>query len=64
MGQRDYYNSAQVFCTEMAVEYPKLRVEVIPNANHFVQQDKPEAINSLIREFLGSPAKYAIEKFT
>lgn len=61
LGQRDTYVS-HAACIVMATEYPKLEIEVIPNANHFVHQDAPEQINSLIRTFLGSPLNYAIEK--
>src|SRR5215207_5580804 len=31
---------------------PDLRVEVIPGAGHWVPYEKPERINSLIREFI------------
>lgn len=59
LGQRDRYIShASVIV--MANEYPKLKVEVIPNANHFVHQDKPEQINSLIRTFLGTVPNYVV----
>ncbi|HEX6585581.1 MAG TPA: alpha/beta hydrolase [Solirubrobacterales bacterium] len=33
---------------------PDLRVEVIPGAGHWVPYERPEVVNSLIREFLGS----------
>lgn len=39
-----------------AKEYPKIRIEVIPDASHFLQQHNPKAINSLLRDFLGSAA--------
>lgn len=51
MGQKDSYIS-HAACIIMSNEYPKLRVEVIPNSNHFVHQDAPTATNALIREFL------------
>ena len=31
---------------------PDLRVELIPGAGHWVPYEKPERINSLIREFI------------
>lgn len=61
LGQRDAYISLAA-CIVMANEYPKLTLEVIPNANHFVHQDAPEAINSLIRKFLGSVSNFVVEK--
>lgn len=36
-------------------EYPKIRVEVVPGANHFLQQHTPKAVNDLLRDFFGSP---------
>lgn len=38
-------------------EYPKIRVEVVKGANHFLQQHAPQAVNNLLRDFLGSAAK-------
>jgi pimeloyl-ACP methyl ester carboxylesterase len=32
---------------------PRLRVEHIPNASHWVQNDAPERVNELMIEFLG-----------
>lgn len=30
-----------------------LEIKYIPNANHFVQQDKPEDVNRAIEDFVG-----------
>lgn len=37
-------------------EYPKIRIEVVKGANHFLNQDAPQAVNDLLRDFLGSAA--------
>lgn len=37
-------------------EYPKIRIEVVPGANHFLQHHTPQAVNDLLRDFLGSAA--------
>lgn len=57
MGQRDKYIS-HAACIVMANEYPQLRIEVIPNANHFVHQNASVTANALIRSFLGPVSKY------
>lgn len=46
----------------LAEAYPGIRTEIIANANHFIQQDSPIAVNKLIREFLGSPSKLNTEQ--
>lgn len=47
-----------------AEEYPKIRVEMVPGANHFVQQHAPIATNDLLREFFGSAASHCpVEPF-
>lgn len=53
MGQLES-NISHAACIVMSNDYPKLRVEVIQNANHFVHQDAPLTTNALIREFLCS----------
>lgn len=63
LGQRDIAISLAA-CVVMATEYPKLRFEVIPNANHFVHQDAPNATNALIRDFLGPASNYKVETLT
>lgn len=52
MGQLDKYISQESVIL-MSQYYPKLRVEVALNANHFLQQDAPQAVNDIIRDFLG-----------
>jgi len=38
---------------EMSTQYvDDIRVEYIPNGNHFIQQDKPQEVNSAIQKFL------------
>lgn len=63
LGQREI-GISHAACIVMANEYPKLRVEVIPDANHFVHQDAPNATNALIRDFLGPASKYTVETLT
>lgn len=63
LGQRDSYISHAAFIL-MANEYPKLNVEVIPGANHFVHQDASIATNKLIRNFLGPISNYKVETLT
>lgn len=46
----------------VARKYPKLRVETIPNANHFLHQDAPDATNVLLRNFLESASNYTVKK--
>lgn len=60
LGQKDAYIShANIIL--MAKQYPKLRVEVIPGANHFVHQDAPEVTNELLRDFFGPASNYTVE---
>lgn len=40
-----------------AEEYPKIRVESVKGANHFLQQHAPKQTNDLLRDFLGSAAR-------
>ncbi|XP_031628443.1 epoxide hydrolase 3-like [Contarinia nasturtii] len=60
LGQRDPYISHAAIIM-MANKYQKLRVEVIPDANHFVHQDASNATNKLIRDFLGPASNYEVE---
>lgn len=60
LGQNDAFIS-HACCIVMANEYPKLRIEVIPGANHFVHQDAPEATNALLHNFLGPALNYTVE---
>jgi pimeloyl-ACP methyl ester carboxylesterase len=34
---------------------PRLRVEIVPGAGHWVPYERPEAVNALIREFVDQP---------
>lgn len=45
-------------------EYPKIRVEMVPNANHFVQHHNPTATNELMRNFLGPVTNYSVENYS
>lgn len=60
LGQLDRYVS-HATCIILANTYPNLKVEMLPNVNHFVQQNSPLKTNALIREFLGDSASYATE---
>lgn len=44
-----------------AKQYPKIRVETVPKATHFLQQDAPKATNDLIRNFLGSASNLSVQ---
>lgn len=43
--------------------YPKMRVEVIPKASHFLQHHAATATNKLIRDFLGPATDFKIQSF-
>lgn len=58
--QDDKYIS-QESCTVIAKLYPKMHIEIVPNANHFVQQDAPQRVNELIRRFIGDANNYSTE---
>lgn len=45
-----------------AKEYPKIRIEVVGNANHFVQEHAPRATNALLRDFLGPANTFSVQK--
>jgi pimeloyl-ACP methyl ester carboxylesterase len=36
---------------------PDARVERLPDASHWVQQDRPERVNALLLGFLGDPRR-------
>lgn len=42
--------------------YPKMRIEVVANANHFLQHHAAKATNDLIRDFLGPATDFTVEK--
>lgn len=60
LGQLDRYISHSS-CILLSKLYPKLRVEVVPNVNHFMQQNDPVSVNALMKDFLGAPSDYAVE---
>lgn len=62
LGQNELYISHESVIA-MSNEYPKLRVEIIPGANHFVHQDAPNETNALLRNFLGLASNYKVETF-
>lgn len=60
LGQLDRYISHSS-CILMSNLYPKLRVEVVPNVNHFLQQNDPVSVNALMKDFLGKATQYSVE---
>lgn len=56
LGELEKYISMETL-EATAKEYPKIRIEVVPGANHFLQQHTPKAVNSLLQDFLGSAAR-------
>lgn len=60
LGQYDRYVS-HACCIILANQYKKLKIEVLPNVNHFVQQNNPLKINALIADFLGKSTNYLVE---
>lgn len=62
LGEGDLYISQQSI--EVIRElYPKGRAEVVPGANHFVQQDAPQITNRLLWDFIGAASQYKVEPF-
>lgn len=51
LGENDKYIS-QKTGPQQQLRNGNLRFETVPGANHFVQQDAPEAVNALMRSFL------------
>lgn len=60
LGQLDQYISHSS-CILLSQLYPKMHVEVVPNVNHYLQQNDPVYVNALIKKFLGEPTDYAVE---
>lgn len=56
LGEHEKYISMESLALT-AKEYPKIRVEIVPDANHFLQEHKPNAVNELLRDFFESAAK-------
>lgn len=61
LGQKDRFIS-QASCVTLSKLFPKLRVEIVPNVNHFLQQNAPVSVNRTMKEFLGNPSKYSVEQ--
>lgn len=51
LGQHEKYISLETGPLSEEL-YPNLRYRVVPNANHFAQQNTPSTVNSLMRQFL------------
>lgn len=62
LGENEKYISAKSLELTRK-EYPKMRVEVVPNAAHFLQHQAATATNNLIRDFLGPASNFPIETF-
>ncbi|XP_031616516.1 epoxide hydrolase 4-like [Contarinia nasturtii] len=60
LGEYERYISMDAIALT-AKRYPKIRVEIVKDANHFLQQHQSHAVNELLREFLGSPADCSVE---
>ena len=53
-GQRDLFLVPELARPNPAL-VPDARVERLPDASHWVQQDRPERVNTLLLDFLGDP---------
>jgi pimeloyl-ACP methyl ester carboxylesterase len=53
-GQRDLFLVPELARPDPAL-VPDVRVERLPDASHWVQQDRPERVNALLLEFLEGP---------
>lgn len=62
LGEKDAYISQQSLAVTQEM-YPKGKVEVARDANHFLQQDAPKETNRIIRDFIGAASQYKIEPF-
>lgn len=51
-GKRDVYALAQAHNNTWDYIDNELSIEILPNAGHFIQQDEPEKVTRLIRQFL------------
>jgi pimeloyl-ACP methyl ester carboxylesterase len=59
-GERDRYLGSRL--TEGLDRWvPNLRIERLPDASHWVQNDAPERVNELLLEFLGGPSPIATQ---
>ena len=55
-GQRDLFLIPELARPDPAW-VPDARVEHLPDASHWVQQDRPEKVNALLLDFLGDPRR-------
>lgn len=62
LGERDKYASPKSLVLASKI-YPKMRIEVVANANHFLQHHAAKATNDLIRDFLGPATDFTVETF-
>lgn len=62
LGERDKYISSKSLKLATKI-YPKMRVEVIPKASHFLQHHAATATNNLIRDFLGPATDFTVQTF-
>lgn len=62
LGERDKYISSKSLKLATKI-YPKMRVEVIPKARHFLQHHAATATNNLIRDFLGPATDFTVQTF-
>jgi pimeloyl-ACP methyl ester carboxylesterase len=53
LGEKDLYISKDSG-PELQKLFKNLEFKIVPKADHFCQQDEPEEVNRLMREFLSS----------
>lgn len=59
LGENDKYISPQSV-EYTATGFPKMRVEVVPNASYFLQYQAATATNKLLRDFLSPASDFSI----
>lgn len=62
LGEREKFISRKSLKLATKI-YPKMRVEVVPKASHFLQHHSATATNNLIRDFLGPASDFKIQPF-
>lgn len=55
-GEKDRFLSAELAEPER-YRVPNLRMERLPDAGHFVAEDRPEKVNALLLDFLRAPVR-------
>lgn len=60
LGERDKFISMKSLKLASKM-YPKMRIEKLPKASHFLQHHAAKATNNLIRDFLGPSTDFTIE---